>query len=227
MKLGISIKPLRAALILSLTAFCLLTACSNSERPGNRAVYLLIDISGTYTEELDKAQSVISYLLGALESGDPMAVALIDSGSFTEKDIIAKVTFDSRPSTTNSQKRAFKGQVDTALENIQQGSSHTDVTGGVLQANEYLTETGAEQKYLFVFSDLEEDLKKRQIRDFPVDLPGVQVVALNVTKLRSDNIDPRDYAQRLERWEERVEQGGGSWRVINDLEHLNQLITLR
>lgn len=227
MKLRNPIKPLRAALIFTLTALCLLTACSDSERPGNRAVYLLIDISGTYTEELNKAQSVISYLLGTLESGDSMAVALIDSGSFTEKDIVAKVTFDSRPSTTNSQKRAFKMQIDSALENIQQGSSHTDVTGGVLQANEYLTETGAQQKYLFVFSDLEEDLQKRQIRDFPIDVPGVQVVALNVTKLGSDNIDPRDYAKRLERWEQRVQEGGGSWRVINDLEHLNQLIVLR
>lgn len=226
MKLAISSKPLRAALTLSLAALCLLTACS-SDRPGNRAVYLLVDISGTYTEELDKAQSVISYLLGTLESGDSMAVALIDSGSFTEKDIIAKVTFDSRPSTTNSQKRAFKMQVDEALGSIQRGSSHTDVTGGVLQANEYLTETGAGQKYLFVFSDLEEDVQKKQIRDFPIDVSGVQVVALNVTKLGSDNIDPRDYAKRLERWERRVEAGGGSWQVINDLEHLNQLITLR
>lgn len=219
--------PLPMALVVVLAVLSLLTACSDSQRPDNRAVYLLVDISGTYTEELDKAQAVINYLLGALDSGDSMAVALIDSGSFTEKDIVAKVTFDDRPSTTNSQKRAFKQEVDAALESIERGSSHTDVTGGVIQANEYLTETGAGLKYLFVFSDLEEDLQSEQIRDFPIDVPNVNVVALNVTKLRQDNIDPRDYGKRLERWQSRVEAGGGTWRVVNDLEHLNKLIVLR
>lgn len=55
-------------------------------------------------------------------------------------------------------------------------------------------------------------------------MKGVQVVALNVTKLRSDNIDPREYLKRLEQWRQRVESGGGSWRVINDLERLDRIL---
>ena len=50
---------------------------------------------------------------------------------------------------------------------------------------------------------------------------GFAVVALNVTKPRSDKIDPRDYRQRLEDWKLRAEASGGQWRVINDLDRLD------
>lgn len=216
---------MKRALILGL--LLVVVGCSDAGRPDQRAVYLLLDTSGTYTEELDKARALMAYLLGALDSGDSMAVALIDGGSFTEKNIVAKVTFDGRPSVANSQKRAFKKTIDQVLGAIERGAAHTDITGGVIQGHDYLTETGAGERYLFVFSDLEEDLRKGQIRDFPIDMSGVQVVALNVTKLRQDNIDPRDYEKRLSHWQSRVESGGGQWRVINDLERLGDLIQWR
>jgi len=44
---------------------------------------------------------IINYLLGVLQSGDTMAMGRIDTGSFSEKDIVAKVTFDGRPSVAN------------------------------------------------------------------------------------------------------------------------------
>jgi hypothetical protein len=49
-------------------------------------------------------------------------------------------------------------------------------------------------------------------------------VALNVTKLRSDNYDPREYMARVEAWREKVEDSGGRWRMINDLERLEGLL---
>ena len=55
-------------------------------------------------------------------------------------------------------------------------------------------------------------------------LEGVEVFALNVTKLRSDNIDPREYLGRLADWQSRVEKTGGTWRVINDLDGLDGLL---
>ncbi len=80
--------------------------------PPTQAVYLLVDTSGTYTQEIAKVQSIMNYLLGTLNSEDSLGMARIDSGSFTEKDIIAKVTFDRRPSYTNQQKRAFRQTLD-------------------------------------------------------------------------------------------------------------------
>lgn len=205
-----------------------LMACGQAgHKPGQKAVYLLLDTSGTYTEELAKAQSITNYLLATLDSGDAVAVARIDSGSFSEKDIVAKVTFDERPSVANQQKRAFKQKLDDYVASVKGGSRHTDITGGLLQASEFLTETGASEKTVLVFSDLEEDLQKGHIRNFPIALNGIRVVAINVTKLRSDNIDPRDYLHRLENWQKRVQAGGGHWQVINDLERLDQLIAIR
>jgi len=48
---------------------------------------------------------------------------------------------------------------------------------------------------------------------------------LNVTKLTTDNIDPRRYLGRLESWEKRVREAGAKdWRMINNLEHLEQIL---
>jgi hypothetical protein len=203
-----------------------LAACSEPQSKA-RAVYLLLDTSGTYTREMDKAQNIINYLLATLDSGDSIAIARIDSGSFSEKDIIARMTFDDRPSTANQQKRQFKAQIDKFVGGLRGGSRHTDITGGMLQASEFLRETGAGEQYVLIFSDLEEDLQKGHIRDFPISLPDIHVVALNVTKLRSDNIDPRDYMERLDLWKKRVDEAGGSWGVINDLERMDHLIAQR
>lgn len=203
-----------------------LSACAEPESRA-RAVYLLLDTSGTYTAEMEKAQKIMNYLLATLDSGDSIAIARIDSGSFSEKDIIARVTFDDRPSTANQQKRSFKAKIDAFVADTKKGSRHTDITGGMLQASEYLDETGAGEKYVLIFSDLEEDLQRGHIRDFPISLPDIHVVALNVTKLRSDNIDPRDYMKRLDLWETRVYEAGGTWGVINDLEHMDRLIAQR
>lgn len=221
MKNSVMIK-IGLALLLAIP----LLGCSQSA-PSNRAVYLLIDTSGTYTNELTKAQAILNYLLATLQSGDSIAVARIDSGSFSEKDIVAKMTFDHRPSMANNQKRLFKNKMDEFAANLKHGSAHTDITGGMLQATEYLNETGAGEKYVMVFSDLVEDLKKGHVRDFPITLSGIHVIALNVTKLRSDNIDPRDYLKRLAAWRQRVIDGGGDWRVVNDFDHLDSLIVAR
>lgn len=211
------------SLVIVLLIFLSLGSCTDTTSRAT-GVYMLLDSSGTYTEELKHAQSIINYLLGTLQSGDSFGIAKIDSASFSEKDIIAKMTFDKRPSVTNKQKRLFKQSVDTFLASVKKGSAYTDITGGLLQASEYLNETGAGKKYILIFSDLKEDLKKGHIRDFPIQVPGCEVVALNVTKLRSDNIDPREYYDRVQKWEARVTEGGGQWRVINDLNRLENLL---
>ncbi len=210
-------------LCLGAVACTFLLSCSG-QKPSNKAVYLLLDTSGTYTQELAKAQAIMNYLLATLNSGDSIAIARIDSGSFSEKDIIAKATFDLRPSTANDQKRLFKHKVDEFVSSVKFGSRNTDITGGLIQASDFVNETKASQKYVLIFSDLEEDLAKGHIRDFGIDVQSINVVALNVTKLRSDNIDPREYKKRLVTWQQRVEAGGGHWRVLNDLERLDALI---
>ena len=79
-------------------------------------------------------------------------------------------------------------------------------------------------KEILIYSDLKEDLPKGFVRDIPLQLQGFNVVALNVTKLRSDNRDPREYLTRLENWQNRVEEGGGQWVVINDMDRLERIL---
>ena len=211
-------------IILSLVSGVFLAGCSE-EVPHTRGVYMLMDTSGTYTQELEQAQRVINYILANLEPGDSFAVARVDTASFSEKDIIAKVAFDDRPSRANQQKRDFRDKIDKFVKSVK-ASSYTDITGGTLQAIEWLTEAGTGHNTILIFSDLQEDLKEGYIRDIPLQLAGFKVVALNVTKLRSDNVDPREYLDRLANWQQRVESGGGSWQVVNDLERLEKVLTL-
>lgn len=214
------VRTIKFAVIILTTVFIMGCADTKSHSTG---VYMLIDTSGTYTKQLVHAQKIINYLLATLNAGDSLAIARIDSGSFSEKDIVAKMTFDQRPSAANKQKLIFKKKVDSFVRKAK-GSHHTDISGGILQATEYLTEIGAGKKYILIFSDLEEDLAKGQIRDFPISLDGIKVVALNVTKLRSDNLDPRKYYKRVEQWKKKVTDGGGSWKRINDLERIDKIL---
>ncbi|MEX1031754.1 MAG: VWA domain-containing protein [Cellvibrionaceae bacterium] len=204
----------RAALLILCAS---LWSCSGGEAVNyKRGVYLLLDTSGTYTQELKQAKAIIYFLLSELQAGDTFAVARIDSGSFSEKDIVAKIVLDSRPSAANKQKREFAATIDDFIQNAQ-SSAYTDISGGLLQAIEYLNEADVGNKSIFIFSDLKEDLPNDYVRDFELELDGFSVKALNVTKLRSDNVNPREYLERMAEWQMKVEQGGGEWAVVNDL----------
>jgi hypothetical protein len=210
-----------AAIFILLALYLTLSGCLQKV-DHSKGVYLLLDTSGTYVTELNKAQAIINYLLGTLQPGDTLAVGRIDTGSFSEKDIIAKVTFDSRPSMANNQKRAFQKKVNEFVSKVNR-SSYTDISGGILQATEYLNETGAGKKYILIFSDLQEELAKNHVRDVPFQLKGFDIIALNVTKLREDIRDPKNYLQRVKQWRKKTEEGSGHWRVINDLERLDHI----
>jgi hypothetical protein len=211
--------------LASIPALLALAAAGCADqRSHSHAVYMLVDTSGTYAQEAGKAQLIINYLLGSLQPGDSLAVARVRSRSFSEKDIVAKATFDSRPSQENAQKRAFRERIDNTFRAIS-GSSHTDITGGLMQGAEFLNETGAGNKTIIVFSDMQEELDKVTQRDFPINLKGIRVIAVNVVKLKTDNVDPRLYVGRIEAWQKRVVKAGATeWRVINNLDRLDAIL---
>ncbi|MEO8157440.1 MAG: VWA domain-containing protein [Betaproteobacteria bacterium] len=214
-----------ASSLAVLGAFLLVVACG-PQANHNQAVYVLIDTSGTYVREMNKAQAVVNYLLGTINPGDALAVGRVKSRSFSEKDIVARVTLGKDPLAANAQKRAFGEQFAAfaKAERQEKGSRYTDITGGIIQAAEYLNETQAGHKTIIIFSDMQEELDYKTVRDMPIKLDGIRVVALNVTKLGTDNIDPRRYVDRLEWWEKRARGAGASdWRVVNDMEHLDRI----
>ena len=212
-------------MLITIVAFgFMLTGTACDSGPSTQGIYMLLDTSGTYAAELKKAQQIIAAILTRLEPGDTFAVARIDTGSFSEKDIIAKVTLDDRPSVANLQKRKFQEEVARFIKRMKP-AAYTDITGGILQASEFLDEKGVGRKTIVIYSDLKEDIKKGYVRKgLTFELDDFRVVALNVTKLRSDNIDPREYKARLVSWTKRIESGGGSFIVINNLDNLDELM---
>jgi hypothetical protein len=208
-------------LVFIIAFAVIVTGCADTKKH-SKGVYMLIDASGTYVLELKKAQSILNYLLGTLQPMDTLAVARIDTGSFSEKDIIAKVTFYQRPSVANNQKRAFQIKFDEFISNVK-SSRYTDISGGILQAIEYLNEADPGKKYILIFSNLEEKFKKGNVRDVPFHVGGFNVIALNVNKLRADILDPIKYMKRVERWRNKIESSNGQWRVVNDLKRLDNI----
>lgn len=213
--------------VLVALAFC--AGCGPAVNH-NQSVYVLVDTSGTYTKEVGKAQGVVNYLLGNLEPGDSLAVATIKSRSFSEKDIVAKVSLTKDPIQANAQKKAFSERMAEFAHSTQgtKGTAYTDITGGLVQAAEFLNETGAGRKTIIIFSDMQEELDYKTVRNFPIKLDGIRIIALNVSKLGTDNVDPRRYVGRLEWWERRTRDAGAiDWRVVNDMEHLERVFSRR
>ena len=175
-------------------------------------------------QELRKAERDHLHAARA-RAGDSFAVARIDTGSFSEKDIIAKATFDDRPSAANEQKRRSRRRDRPTSSRRSSPPAYTDITGGLLQAVEFLNEKGAGPQdhpdLLGHEGGPRQGLRARP----PADLEGFEVVALNVVKLRTDNVDPRAYLARLEDWQQQAcENAGGHWRVINDLDRLDRIL---
>ena len=112
---------------LFVGAALLLSACSSTV-PHNTGVYLLVDTSGSYNRQVSKAEQIILFALSRLQPLDSFAVARIDTASFSEKNIIAKATFDDRPSTANQQKRAFASRVQKFVDESK-AAQYTDITG--------------------------------------------------------------------------------------------------
>jgi hypothetical protein len=201
----------------------LIAGCFNSENR-SRGLYMLLDPGGTYEVELKKAQVIVGNLLGLLQPNDTLAVASIETESFSDKDIIAGVTFQQRPSVANKQKRLFQQKLN-AFVSTAKSSQNTDISGGILQAIEYLNRSGCGKKYILIFSDLDEGLTRDQRGSLPFQLSGFQVVAFNVTNLRQDIRYAEKYLARLENWRAKVENGQGLWRVINDVDSLENIFS--
>ncbi|MGD2270786.1 MAG: hypothetical protein PVI06_10350 [Desulfobacterales bacterium] len=168
---------------------------------------------------MKKAQAVIGYLLGELQPNDTLAVARIDTESFSERDIIGEITFNQRPSIANTQKRAFRQQVNNFTA-IAKSSRHSDLLGGILHATEYLNTVGSGKKYIFIFADLNEEIAGESIGNIPFQLAGFQVVAFaaaqNTPKSKNDPAVLQD-------WRAEVENNRGIWRVVDNRESLKNI----
>ncbi|MGB8426003.1 MAG: hypothetical protein WCD88_09485 [Desulfobacterales bacterium] len=207
------------ALLMGLTA----GGCTEAKNR-TTGVYLLLDTRAADALARPTAQSAVNCLLGILQPTDTLALAGIATGSFSEKDIVASTTFDRRPSVANQQKRAFQKKAAHWLAAVK-GSAETDVTGGILQAIEYLNAKQAGRKVILIVSDLTEERVRSREADVSFQLSDFLVILLNPAAGRSEIHPAANAFERIERWRAKVESGNGTWRVIEDIQDIDAVFT--
>ena len=209
----------RTALLLAPILLAL--GCDDGRRY-DQAVAVLIDVSGTYADEKQEGVKILKReVLPALVPGDTLLVLRIDSESYQKENLEALVTFDHRPSRANTQKLGVAKKLD-AFARGSQRSSYTDIPGAMMLAAEYLREIPSGSRVMLVFSDMREDLPEGATRRLgETEFDGIQVVAMNVKRLASDNTDPERFRSRLARWERAVMASGAQgWRTLMDASKL-------
>ena len=213
-------KHLLPPLLLAL----LLSGCATG--PRGRAVYVLVDTSGSYIQAVPKAARIIRYLLGTLEPGDTIAVARITSLSFTNKDRVAAITLSRRPAQADAEKRAMAARVSAFVKAMEKrrGTAYTDISGALLEAAQFLQGIPAARKEIIVVSDMRQDLPPGAVRHVPLPLNQVSVFAVNVIKSYGENMNPTRYIARMHKWKARIAKGGGRFIIVHQLSRLPALL---
>jgi hypothetical protein len=205
----------RWTLLLLLLPLAL--GCSDGHRY-EQAVAVLIDVSGTYADEKAEVAKILKReVLPALVPGDTLLVLRIDSESYQKDNLELLVTLDHRPSHANAQKLGIARKLDEFSAGTER-SEYTDIPGAMMLAAEYLHEIPSGSRVMLVFSDMREDLPEGATRRLAeTEFEGIQVVAMNVKRLASDNDDPTRFRTRLARWEQAVTKSGAlGWRTLMD-----------
>jgi len=213
---------------LALGLACLAAGCSDG-RSHARAICVLVDVSGTYADQrADVVRIVKAGLLPHVLPGDSLFVIRIEDGSYGKESVEATATFDAQPSHANAQKLAIAAKLDRFAA-AGGRARHTDISGALLLAAEYLRETRAGRKTVVIFSDMKEELPRGAQRTLPADeLTGIDVVAMNVKRLAADQLDPSGYRKRLDAWNTRLAAASvASFKVVLDPEELAGLMAQR
>ncbi len=193
-----------------------LAACEE-RRDTAAAVYALIDVSGSYFRELEKAVRTLRVMMGFIRAHDSFAIAEIGACSFTDEAVILRFTAPDRPSERQRLVAAYAQQLNAYAAKAK-ATNFTDIRGALAQASQHLSARPAATRAIVLFSDLDEDLPAgcRREAALPSSLKGIDVIATNVVRLPDDNRDPQRYTRRLDTWRKLVEAAGARWQVVPD-----------
>ncbi len=217
---------MRRALIVAIGGIAL--ACTDGSEDA-RAIAVLIDVSGTYADQAPAViKTVKAGILPSMMPGDTLTVVRIDDASYGKDNIETKLTLAPRRSEANAQKLQTARALDGFAKRVKP-ARHTDVTGAVMIAADYLRDAEPDRKMMVIFSDLREDLPAGTRRVLGDDeLAGIRVLALNVKRLEADNRDPQGYRARMTAWRERlIGAGAEDFRIYVDDQRLVEALHRR
>ena len=213
---------MRAVVAAGLVIGLLATGCSDGKHHRN-GIYVLVNTSKNQSWDPAGALQVIRYLLEHSMPTDTLAAASIGTEHFSAADIIARTTFDKRPSVANQQKIVFKDRFLRFSETANNGL-RADFSGGMLEAIEYLNQCGSQSKIILILSDLKETTSSEAARDFPFPLAGFDVVLLDRADRHPTPRERRYYLHRAERLRVKVENGYGRLQRVEELHHLEKIL---
>lgn len=202
----------------AVAAAVLLAAACTDPRAHARAVCVLVDVSGTYADQRREVVRIVkSGLLPRMRPGDTFVLIRVGDRGYTKDSVVATATLDDQPSHANAQKMELAAKLERFAA-MDLHERHTDLSGAILLAAEYLRASHAGRKSIVVFSDMLEELPRGAQRSLePGELAGVDVVAMNVKRLAADQMDPAAYRRRLDGWGTRLTTArAASWTVVLD-----------
>lgn len=203
--------------LLAATLATALAACTDSKQY-ETSYCSLIDISGTYaSEKASVVNTVKAGIVPQMIPGDSLFFVKIDSNSYSEENLVTRLTLDYRPTRANSQKLAVAQKLDE-FGRGKARSNLTDISGALMLCSDYLKATGSGKQVMFVFSDMNEELPQGVVRKFAEgEFEGIDIVAMNIIKLTKDSANPEVYRKRLEQWQKRaIASGARSWKTLID-----------
>ena len=206
-----------------LLGVLMITGCSDN-KAYETSVCALADVSGTYSSEKGSMIKIIKAgLLPQMVPGDGIFFIMIDSNSYTDDNLISKMTLDYRPTEANRQKLAFAKKLDQFAKGKDK-SKLTDISGAMMLCSDYLKDTKSGTQMMLIFSDMKEELPAGVKRKFKKDeFIGMDIAAMNVIKLNKDSANPELYRKRLEHWENKLDKAGAkSWRTLIDVTKISE-----
>jgi hypothetical protein len=211
--------------LLAVTLATAVAGCTDSKQY-ETSFCSLIDVSGTYAGEKTRVVNTVKAgIVPQMIPGDSLFFVKIDSNSYSEDNLVTKLTLDYRPTKANSQKLAVARKLDDFGKGKAR-SNLTDISGALMLCSDYLKATRSGTKVMFVFSDMNEELPKGVVRKFADDeFEGIDIVAMNIIKLNKDSVNPDVYRKRLEQWHQRTTTSGArSWNTLIDATKIQEYI---
>lgn len=213
-------------ILIALSIVSAISGCSDG-KAYQTSLCALADISGTYAGEKKGVAKIIKAgILPEMEPGDSLFFIKIDSNSYSEENLEAKVTLDYKPTEANRQKLSLSKTLDKFSKGKAR-SRHTDISGAMMLCADYLRDTQAGTQAMFIFSDMKEELPSNVVRKFKSEeFTGIHIAAMNVIKLNKDSANPQVYRNRLKRWAKRTTNSGAkSWNTLIDATKIPEFIS--
>ncbi len=211
--------------LVAVSVSSMIAACTDNKEY-ETSYCTLVDISGTYSAEKKGVVNIVKAgILPRMIPGDSLFFVKIDSNSYSDENLITKLTLDYRPTQANNQKMILAKKLDR-FGSGKAKSRMTDISGAMMLCSDYLKATQSGTQVIFIFSDMKEELPAGVVRKFADDeFAGIDIAAMNVIKLKKDSANPEVYRKRMRKWDQRfISSGANSWTTLLDATKIEEFI---